>query len=907
MSTYRLDKLLAPRSIAVVGASPRPGSLGLTFLRNLIAGGFEGDIFPVNPHHVEIEGLACFSSLSDVPEVPDLIVVAVPPERVLGVIEEAGSVGVSVAIIATAGLGYGEGSLSEKVRLAARAQGLRIVGPNCIGVLAPRAKMNASFAAHSAKPGDLALVSQSGAVAAGLVEWAAQRNVGFSAIVSLGDKIDVDFSDCLDFFSADSGTRAILLYIESIGNAKKFMSAARAAARVKPVVVIKAGRHAQGAKAAATHTGALAGSDAVYDAAFRRAGLLRVLDLDQLFAAAETLGRQKPFPGNRLAVLTNGGGVGVLAVDRLIDLGGTLATLSETTRNSLNALLPETWSRANPIDIIGDANPERYAGALEALLADPENDAVLILNVPTAVASATDVAKAVVDVVKRDRARGYRQKPVFAAWIGEDPESARLFEEARIPHFTTEADAVRGFMQLVRYREAQTQLMETPDDLPKDFEPDTKAARAIVEHVLAQNRRWLDPLEVDALLKAYDIPSAPVMLATTPDEAAEAARPTIAAGGTVAVKVLSPDIVHKSDIGGVQLDLTTEEAVRRAAADIFERAARLKPGAQVTGVTVQPMVRRAKARELIVGLADDPAFGPVVLFGRGGTAVEVINDKALALPPLDLNLAHDLIARTRVSRRLKAYRDVPAADEGAIALTLVKLAQMAADLPEIRELDINPLLADHTGVIAVDARVAVAPELRKGSGHPRFAVRPYPKEWERTLGLRNGRRAFVRPVRPEDEDEFRRFFEKITPEDLRLRFFAPVRDFSHTFLARLTQLDYARAIAFVAFDDETGEMMGAVRLHADANHETGEYGILLRSDLKGLGLGWELMRLMIEWAKAEGLREVEGQVLRENSTMLDMCRSLGFSIRIDPDDPELRLVTLPIASIEEPGKLAKST
>jgi acetyltransferase len=907
MSTYRLDKLLAPRSIGVVGASPRSGSLGLTFLRNLIAGGFEGDIVCVNPHHVEIEGRACFPSLAELPEVPDLIVVAVPPERVLGVIEDAGQIDVSVAIVATAGLGYGEGSLNEQVRLAARAHGLRVVGPNCIGVLAPRAKMNASFAAHSAKPGDLALVSQSGAIAAGLVEWAAQRNVGFSAIVSLGDKVDVDFSDCLDFFSADSGTRAILLYIESIDNAKKFMSAARAAARVKPVVVIKAGRHAQGAKAAATHTGALAGSDAVYDAAFRRAGLLRVLDLDQLFAAAETLGRQKPFPGNRLAVLTNGGGIGVLAVDRLVDLGGTLASISETTRNSLDAILPPTWSKANPIDIIGDAKPERYAGALEALLTDPENDAVLILNVPTAVAGASEVASSIVNVVKKDRARGYRQKPVFAAWIGEDPESARVFEDARIPHFATEADAVRGFMQLVRYREAQNQLMETPDDLPHDFQPDTEAARAIVDHVVSQNRRWLDPLEVNALLRAYDIPTAPVVLATTPEEAAEAAQPILAEGGTVAVKILSPDIVHKSDIGGVKLDLTTEEAVRRAAADIFERAARLKPGAHVSGVTVQPMVRRTKARELIMGIADDPSFGPVVLFGRGGTAVEVINDKALALPPLDLKLAHDLIARTRVSRRLKAYRDVPAADEGAIALTLVKLAQMAADIPEIRELDINPLLADETGVIAVDARVAVAPETRKSSGHPRFAVRPYPKEWERTIGLRNGRNAFVRPVRPEDEDEFRRFFEKITPEDLRLRFFAPVRDFSHTFLARLTQLDYARAIAFVAFDQETGEMMGAVRLHADANHETGEYGILLRSDLKGLGLGWELMRLMIEWAKAEGLREVEGQVLRENSTMLDMCRSLGFSIRIDPDDPELRLVTLPIASIAEPGKLAKST
>ncbi|WP_230531235.1 bifunctional acetate--CoA ligase family protein/GNAT family N-acetyltransferase [Microvirga roseola] len=905
MSTYRLDKIFAPRSVAVVGASPRPGSLGLTFLRNLMEGGFKGAIYPVNPHHDEIEGKPCYRSLAKLPETPDLVIVAVPPKGVLDVIEEAGRRGVSAAIIATAGLGYGEGSLSNEVMRAARRNGLRIVGPNCIGVIAPRARMNASFAAHSAKPGDLALISQSGAVAVGLVEWAAQRQVGFSAVVSLGDKVDVDFSDCLDYFSADGSTRAILLYIESIGNAKKFMSAARAAARTKPVVVIKAGRHAQGARAAATHTGALAGSDAVYDAVFRRAGLLRVLDLDQLFAAAETLGRQKPFPGNRLAVLTNGGGVGVLAIDRLIDLGGTLATISEETREKLNAILPPTWSKANPIDIIGDADPARYAGALEALLADRENDAVLILNVPTAVASASEVAQAVTDVIKRDRANGLRQKPVFASWIGEDPDSARIFEEARIPHFATEADAVRGFLQLVRYREAQTELMETPDSLPHDFAPDTVAAQAIVTGVLAQNRRWLDPLEVNALLRAYDIPAAPVILAKTPEEAAEAARPILAEGSTVAVKILSPDIVHKSDIGGVMLDLTTEEAVRKAAADIFERAARLKPEASVTGVTVQPMVRRTKARELIMGIADDASFGPVVLFGRGGTAVEVIDDKALALPPLDLKLAADLIARTRVSRRLKAYRDVPAADEGAIALTLVKLAQMAADIPEIRELDINPLLADHTGVIAVDARVAVAPETRKGRGHPRFAVRPYPKEWERTIALRNGRKAVVRPVRPEDEEEFRRFFERITPEDLRLRFFAPVRDFSHTFLARLTQLDYARAIAFVAFGADSGEMMGAVRLHADANHETGEYGILMRSDLKGLGLGWELMCLMIEWAKVEGLREIEGQVLRENTTMLEMCRNLGFSIRVDPDDPEVRVVTLPVASIDEPGQLTQ--
>ncbi|MBF9234982.1 bifunctional acetate--CoA ligase family protein/GNAT family N-acetyltransferase [Microvirga alba] len=901
MSTYRLDKLFAPHSVAVVGASPRPGSLGLTFLKNLMEGGFEGALYPVNPHHRQIEGKRCYASIGKLPEPPDLIIVAVPPRNVLEVIEEAGKKGVAAAIIATAGLGYGKNSEAEKVRLAARRYGLRLVGPNCIGVIAPRARLNASFAARGAAPGDLALVSQSGAVAAGLVEWAAQRQVGFSAIVSLGDKVDVDFSDCMDFFSADLATRAILLYIESVDNAQKFMSAARAAARTKPVVVIKAGRHAQGAKAAATHTGAMAGSDAVYDAAFRRAGLLRVLDLDQLFAAAETLGRQKPFPGNRLAILTNGGGVGVLAVDRLIDLGGTLASISDATRAKLDAILPPTWSHANPVDIVGDADPARYKGALEALIADPENDAILILNVPTAVTGAPEAAAAVAGVVKRERQKGLRQKPVFAAWIGEDPDSLRVFEEAQIPHYSTEADAVRGFLQLVRYREAQSELMETPDSLPHDFAPDTAAAQRIIEGVLARGREWLDPLEVNALLRAYDIPVAAVVLAKTADEAAEAARPMLAAGGTVAVKILSPDIVHKSDIGGVKLDLATEDAVRNAATDILARAARLRPDASVTGVTIQPMIRRPNARELIVGLADDPSFGPVVLFGRGGTAVEVINDKALALPPLDLKLANDLISRTRVSRILKSYRDVPAADTQAIALVLVKLAQLSADCPEVHELDINPLLADHDGVIVIDARVAVlpAPEARKGRGHPRFAVRPYPKEWERTITMRSGRTAFVRPVRPEDEEEFRRFFEHVTPEDLRLRFFAPVRDFSHPFLARLTQLDYARAIAFVAFDSDTGEMMGAVRIHADANHETGEYGILLRSDLKGIGLGWELMRLMIEWAKVEGLHEVEGQVLRENATMLDMCRNLGFAIHADPHDAELRLVTLPIASMRE--------
>ena len=517
-----------------------------------------------------------------------------------------------------------------------------------------------------------------------------------------------------------------------------------------------------------------------------------------------------------------------------------------------------------------------------------------MLNVPTALASASQAAEAVAETVRRNRQTGERCKPVFAVWLGEDEVSKHAFESLGIPHFATETDAVRGFMHLVRYREAQDLLMETPDSLPRDFAPDAATARQIVADALREGREWLDPLEANRLLTAYDIPVAPVTVAQTPEEAAATALPIFAEGGTVAVKILSPDIIHKSDVGGVKLDLTSEEAVRKAAADIFERAERLKPGARVVGVTVQAMVRRPKARELIAGLADDPTFGPVVVFGRGGTAVEIIDDKSMALPPLDLNLAEMLIARTQVSRILKAYRDVPAADERAIRLVLVKLSQLAADVPEIRELDINPFLADQNGVVAVDARVRIAPETatRRGQGHPRFAVRPYPKEWERSFALRNGRNVFVRPVRPDDEELFLEFLKRVSAEDLRLRFFAPIREFSHAFLAKLIQIDYARAIAFVALDAGTGEMIGVVRLHADANHETGEYAILLRSDLKGQGLGWELMRLTIEWARADGLSVVEGQVLRENTVMLDMARALGFKIRSDRSDHDMQIVTL---------------
>ncbi|MCC7348207.1 MAG: acetate--CoA ligase family protein, partial [Variibacter sp.] len=648
MSTYRLDRLFRPRSVALVGASPRPGSLGRIVFDKLREAGFAGPLHVVNPSHAEIDGAPTVPNLSALPTPPDVIVVTAPARAVPGIVAEAGERGVAAAVIISSGLGHGPGTLADATLQAARARGVRLVGPNGLGLIVPPAKLNASFAGRMPATGDLAVISQSGAIAAGFVEWAAQRSVGFSAIVSIGDAVDVDFGDLLDYFAQDARTRAILLYIEQIRSVRKFMSAARIAARIKPVLVMKSGRHAQGARAAATHTGALAGSDEVYAAAFRRAGLLRAFDLDEMFAATETLDRLRPFSGRRLAILTNGGGLGVLAVDRLVDLGGTVADLSAETRTKLDAVLPAGWSHGNPIDIIGDADGARYAAALEILLDDPANDAVLVMNVPTALASAPDAARAVVDVVSGKKPAYGRGKPVLATWLGDDRTASAAFEAASIPSYANEAEAVRGFMHLVQYREVTDALMETPPSLPEAFQPDVATARAVIAEALAAGRTWLDPLAISHILRAYGIPAASVVLARTPEEAEREAAPLLDAGGGVVVKILSPDIVHKSEVGGVRLNLTTAKAVRAATEEILAAAVAARPDARLTGVTLHPMVVRPKARELIAGVADDPTFGPVIVFGRGGTAVEVINDKALALPPLDLKLARELIGRTRV-------------------------------------------------------------------------------------------------------------------------------------------------------------------------------------------------------------------------------------------------------------------
>ncbi len=891
MSTRKLDRALQPKSLALVGASERAGSTGRAVLDNIVSAGFAGAIHLVNPRHQEIEGRPCYPELRALPEKPDLVVIVAPREKVAAIVNEAADVGVDGVIVMTDDPTPGVDSLFEQLRAIARARDIRIFGPNCHGVIAPKIKLNASLAAQPVLPGDLAVISQSSAVLGAIIAWAHSRQVGFSGMVSLGDMADVDFDDLLDYYALDPMTRAIMLYVEHLEDAKGFMSAARAASRVKPVIVVRSGRH-EASRRAGTHAGNLATADDVYDAAFRRAGLLRVPDIDLLFDAAEALGRVKPFNGERLAVVTNGRGVGYLAIDQLLDLGGKLAEVSPATRDLLKPLLPDSWSGASPIEVAADASPEVFGQTLALTLQDRANDAVLAIHAPNVLINSRDMAKAAVEAVKKHRKSSISAKPTFAVWYGADEETDRIFEEARIPHY--ERGAVAGFIHMVKWRQAREALMAAPPSMPVDFAPNAAKARAVIQQAIARGHSWLAPVEITALLEAYDIPIAPARLARSPEEAAEVARLVIGRYGGCVVKIMSRDIVHKSDLGGVALDQRSIEQVVETTRKMLERVAAEAPHARVDGVTIHPMVRRPNARELVMGVADDPTFGPVIVFGRGGKAVEVINDKALALPPLDLSLARGLIEQTRVVRALRDYRDIPAADIDAIALLLVKISQLSADIPEIRELELNPVLADSDGVVVVDARVAVAPFSGKtaAGANPRFAIAPYPKAQERRTSLKNGTPVQLRPVRPEDEEMYKAFFPHVSPEDIRLRFFGPVKEFSHAFIARLIQIDYARSFVCVAVEEETGLMLGVVRLMLDADHEKGEYAVLLRSDMKGQGLGWKLMKYMIEFARAEGVQEVEGQVLSENGPMLSMNQALGFKIMEDPHEHGVKRVVL---------------
>jgi acetyltransferase len=894
MSIRNLDKAFSPRSVALFGASGKPGSIGAVMTRNLLTSGFKGDIWLVNPKYSNIDGYPCYPTAESLPSPPDLAVIATPPQSIPDLIARLGEKGTRAAVIITAGIR--EGNLQQEMLDAAKPFCFRIIGPNCLGMMVPGIGLNASFAHLMPQKGDLAFISQSGALIGAMLDWAADRRAGFSCMVSMGDMADADVGDLLDYLAADAKTGAILMYLEQVTNARKFMSAARSAARVKPVIVIKAGRHEESAKAAKSHTGALAGEDNVYDAAFHRAGIVRVTELEELFDTAEMLRHNRLSTGDHLAIVTNGGGAGVLAVDRLLDCGGTLASLSKNTLSRLDAVLPPTWSKGNPVDIIGDADPRRYEAALEIVLDDPAVNAILVMNCPTALALSSEAAEATVRAAEKYAAKAGPRKAILTSWLGDriSHESQNKFEAAGIATYETPDDAIRGFTYLAKHYKAQEALMRTPPALPEKVEVDKARAAHTISEALGRGRELLNEREAKLVLSAYGIPVVPTHTVRRWDEVQNAAEGLLTGGvHEVVVKVLSSDIVHKSDVGGVALGLPSAVAAQRAAEEMFMRVKKAQPHAVIDGFTIQPMIRRRHARELIVGMTEDETFGPVILFGKGGTAVEVIRDRAVALPPLDLHLARDLIEHTQVYKTLQAYRNEPAANIDAIALTLVRLSRMIADLPEICELDINPLLVDENGVLALDARIIVRKAQAGSDGlNPRFVIRPYPQQWERNEALEGGREVLIRPIRPEDERLYGAFLARTSAEDLRLRLFSSLQHLSHEFIARLTQIDYARAMAFVALDPATGELLGVSRLSADPDYSRAEFAVIVRSDLQGNGIGFALLRRLIEYAKAEGIGELWAYVLLENANMLRMCTEFGFELRNKEDDRNVVLATL---------------
>jgi acetyltransferase len=875
MTQRHLDRLLTPQSVAVFGASDKPARVGTTVWRNLAGGGFKGALAPVNPRLAALDGATCYPSVAALPFVPELAVLCTPPSTIAPLVAELAERGTRAAIIVTAGLTPQQ---KQATLDAARVHTLRLMGPNCIGLLTPHCGLNASFTQANALPGDIALVSQSGALLTALLDWANTERIGFSHLVSLGEHMDVDFADLLDFLATDRRTRSILLYIESITSARKFMSAARAAARVKPVIVVKAGRAPAGMRAAASHTGAMAGADVVFDAAIRRAGMLRVDTLKDLFTAAQTLARFRDNVSGELMVMTNGGGAGVMVADAASALGVKLARPGHELMRQLNAVLPAKWSHGNPIDIIGDAPARRYVDTLEALFAAPEAGAVLFVHAPTAIVPSRDIAQACAPVIAARPGR------VMSCWMGGETvqPARRLFEEAGIATYDTPEEAVHAFSLMHTYRRNQTLLRQTPAASVMG-DPDLPSARRIVETALAEGREWLDEVDAKALLEAYRIPVVPTRrAAATPEAAAAAAREI---GGPVALKILSPEILHKSDAGGVRLGLCDADAVATAATEMLAHLRDAHPEARLQGFSVQAMARRPHAQELIVGAHVDPIFGPVLLFGQGGTAVEILGDRAIALPPLNRVLARELVDRTRVARLLAGFRDRPPAHLDALCDALIAVSRMLADLPELAELDINPLWADERGVLALDARVRLS--AARPAGVANFAVRPYPAELEHTF-MWQGELVVMRPIRPEDEAQHREFLESADPTDVRMRFFEAPHALSHDDLARMTQIDYDREMAFVVVDPRGADgrrTLGVARMVRDPDNVEAEFAVMVRSSRKRQGLGRLLMQALIDYARQRGTQRLVGYVLRENRAMLAMMEVLGFECRPDAHQP----------------------
>jgi acetyltransferase len=879
--TLNLDKIFNPRSVAIIGASDEEGTVGYALMKNFTELGFEGKIYPVNIRKTEILGIKAYQTIEQIPESIELAVIATPAETVPNIVEQCGKAGIKGIVIISAGfkeIGPEGKALEDKILEIKRKYGLRIIGPNCLGVIRPSIKLNATFISRMPKPGKIAFISQSGALGSAILDLAIHENIGFSNFVSIGSMIDVDFGDLIDYFGTDPKTRSILMYIEGLTDTRKFMSAARHFARTKPIIVVKAGKYSESAKAAASHTGSLTGEDMVYDAAFKRAGIVRVDEIADLFNCTEALGLQ-PLPrGSNLAIITNAGGPGVMATDALIARGGKLAKLSQKTMETLNSFLPHYWSRGNPIDILGDAKADRYRAVIEACLNDENVDGILLIYTAQAVAEPVEIANSIVELTK---SRGYQNKTILTSFMGFGAveEANRIFNENSIPTYSTPEQAIKTYLYMYQYKRNLELIYETPEELPVDVVPPKHPITVIMRNAAMENRELLNEAEAKKLLEYYEFPVVKTAVAKTADEAV-----TLASliGYPVVLKILSPQIIHKTEAGGVALDITNEVEVREAFECITQKAKQYDSNAEILGVTVQPMIKK-KGYEVIIGAKTDPLFGPVILFGMGGIGVELFKDFAIGLPPLNQTLVRRIMEETKVYQLLKGYRNVPPANIKLLEEIMVRFSQMLVDFPQLKEVDINPLFINENEAFAFDARIVIDKErvFQKFEPHQHLVISPYPKKYETLWKLRDGRTVLLRPMKPEDEPLWLEMFQNFSEESIRYRFFQIIKDTPHEVRVRYCNIDYDREMAIVAELNEDGrrKILGVVRVGLEPDRKSGEIAFIVADPWQGLGLGTKMVDHMIDVCKDMGVETLYAIMLPDNMRAINLMKKMGFAIK----------------------------
>ena len=882
MGQHNLNRIMKPRQVAVVGASEKAGTIGNALMKNLLAGGYAGTVLPVNPNYATIHGRRAYNSVSELDVGIDLAVIATPMQTVPGVVQECVNRKIGGAIVISAGgkeVGAEGRVIEQRIRDIAIPAGLRLLGPNCLGMIRPGGNLNTTFVSGMPEAGNLAFVSQSGGICSSILDMALKHHIGFSHFVSIGSMIDVDFGDMIDYLGNDYSVKSILLYIENLTNFRKFMSAARSVARVKPIIVLKAGRSSAGARAAASHTGAMVGEDAVYDVAFKRAGIVRVDTIEELFDCAEIMAKQPRPRGSRLAIITNGGGPGVMAADFLARHGHEPGPLAPETVTRLDAILPSCWSRNNPIDILGDATVERIRQVLDVCLHARELDGILVILAPQAMTTLTAIAETLVVAIKG------HQYPMFTCIMGgkSTGEAMAFLHESGIPAFETPERAIRAFLSMVAYAENQEMLLEVPPKLTRTLAFDRKKANDILAWTLEAG--FLPEADARGVFAAYGFPLIRTEAADTEEQASRLSR---SIGYPVTLKLCSPDIVHKTDAGGVRLDLRSDTEVRSAYQQIMAAAARYRQDARIEGVTIQPFLARPDY-EILLGAKRDADFGPVILFGMGGIFTEILKDRALGLPPMNRLLARRMMQETKVHTLLQGYRNRPAADLELLEEMIMRLSQLLIDFPQIAELDMNPVLIKDGRPLVADARLLVAPMEVPSSLH--LVISPYPGENEYRITTKGGLRIFIRPVKPEDAPIYVNLFKELSPTSIYYRFFGIMKELRPEMLARFTQIDYDREIALVAIDEDGEEerMLGVARIIGDPDGTEGEFAVLVGDAWQGKGIGAGLLQKLLLIAEKRGFRNIHGIVLKENRNMVALGKKMGFIVRMDQDSGEYEL------------------